>query len=129
MIRYSEYEMLDWLHKTPAWISLLSLLINLKSHRELLLKVLNDAYKKRSRPKEEPMAIKCRGYMIAKVQIDNGSLLNVMPKATLDKLYLPDATLKNNPIVVKAFDGSKWEVMGEIGLPTRIGPKTFDNTF
>ncbi|RDX75922.1 hypothetical protein CR513_44150, partial [Mucuna pruriens] len=28
--------------------------------------------------------------------------------------------------MVKAFDGSKWEVMGKITLPIRIGPKTFD---
>ncbi|RDX63959.1 hypothetical protein CR513_57539, partial [Mucuna pruriens] len=67
--------------------------------------------------------------MIAKVLIENGSSLNVMPKATLDKLYLPSATLKNSPIVVKAFDGSKREVMGEITLPIRVGPKTFDVTF
>ncbi|RDX74819.1 hypothetical protein CR513_45378, partial [Mucuna pruriens] len=61
--------------------------------------------------------------MIAKVLIDNRSLLNIMPKAMLDKLYLPSATLKNNLVVVRAFDGSKREVMGEITLPTCIGPK------
>ncbi|RDY05209.1 hypothetical protein CR513_10994, partial [Mucuna pruriens] len=44
MIRHSEYEMLDQLHKTPAPISLFSLLINSEGHQELLLKVLNDAH-------------------------------------------------------------------------------------
>ncbi|RDY06884.1 hypothetical protein CR513_09070, partial [Mucuna pruriens] len=154
MICDSEYEMLDQLHKTLARISLLSLLINLKSHRELLLKVLNDAHTPRPRslggiinnittschlsfsedevPTEgrthnQPLHItaKCGGYMIAKVVIYNGSSLKVMPKATLDKLYLPGST----PLLVKAFDGSKWEVMDEITLPICIGPKTFDITF
>ncbi|RDX85198.1 hypothetical protein CR513_33634, partial [Mucuna pruriens] len=73
--------------------------------------------------------VKCGNYMIARVLIDNGSSLNVMPKATLDKLYGLDATLKNSPIVVRAFDGSKREVMGKITLPIRIGPIIFDITF
>ncbi|RDY00496.1 hypothetical protein CR513_16326, partial [Mucuna pruriens] len=44
IIRHSGYKILDQLHKMPARISLLSLLINLESHRELLLKILNDAH-------------------------------------------------------------------------------------
>ncbi|RDX73016.1 hypothetical protein CR513_47419, partial [Mucuna pruriens] len=153
--------MLDQLYKTPAWISLLSLLINFEGHRELLLKVLNDAYVpqditpekfggiinnittshhlsffKAELPTEgkshnQPfhIAIKYGSYMIARVLIGNGSSLNVMPKATLDKLYLPDAMLKSSPVVVKAFNSSKLEVMGKITLPTSIGPITFDITF
>ncbi|RDY01267.1 hypothetical protein CR513_15419, partial [Mucuna pruriens] len=156
MICHSEYEMLDQLHKTPARISLLSLLFNSESHRELLLKVLNPditlekfggiinniiasrhlwfleeevSTEGRTHNQHLNIMVKYRGYMIAKVLIDNESLLNVMSKATLDKLYLPDATLKNSPIVVWAFDGPKWEVMGEIILLICIGPKTFDITF
>ncbi|RDY11603.1 hypothetical protein CR513_03703, partial [Mucuna pruriens] len=75
------------------------------------------------------IVVKCDIYMIARVLIDNGSSLNVMPKATLDKLYSIGFTLKINSVVVKAFNGSKWEVMGEITLPICIGPMTFDITF
>ncbi|RDX77592.1 hypothetical protein CR513_42243, partial [Mucuna pruriens] len=56
--------------------------------------------------------------MIARVLIDIGSSLNVMPKATLDKLYLPNAVLKNSPNVVRAFYSSKREVIGKITLHT-----------
>ncbi|RDY13547.1 hypothetical protein CR513_01512, partial [Mucuna pruriens] len=63
------------------------------------------------------------------LQSNNGSSLNVMPKTTLDKLHALDATLKNSPVIVRAFDGSKREVMGEITLPICIGPTTFDITF
>ncbi|RDX68149.1 hypothetical protein CR513_52878, partial [Mucuna pruriens] len=75
------------------------------------------------------IAVKCGNYMIARVMIDNGSSFNVMPKTTLDKLYSPGAILRNSPVVVRAFDGSKREVMGEITLPIRIEPTTFDITF
>ncbi|RDX99892.1 hypothetical protein CR513_16989, partial [Mucuna pruriens] len=44
LICHSEYEMLDQMHKTPAQVSLLSLLINSEGHNSLLLKVLNDAH-------------------------------------------------------------------------------------
>ncbi|RDX76296.1 hypothetical protein CR513_43729, partial [Mucuna pruriens] len=39
------------------------------------------------------------------------------------------AILRNSPVMVMAFDGSKRELMGEITLPIRIGPTTFDITF
>ncbi|RDY09900.1 hypothetical protein CR513_05668, partial [Mucuna pruriens] len=44
IIRHGEYEMLNQLHKMPARIWLLSLLINSESHQELLLKILNNAH-------------------------------------------------------------------------------------
>ncbi|RDX72859.1 hypothetical protein CR513_47603, partial [Mucuna pruriens] len=75
------------------------------------------------------IAVKCGNYMIERVLIDNRSLLNIMPKTTLDKLYFPGAILRNSPVVVKAFDSSKREVMGKITLPICIGPTTFDITF
>ncbi|RDX77535.1 hypothetical protein CR513_42318, partial [Mucuna pruriens] len=161
VIRHSEYELLDQMHKTPDCISLLLLLINSKSHRELLLKILNEAHvpqdimpakfegiinnittshhlsfseeevSDEGRNHNQPLhiAAKCGNYMIARVLIDNGSSLNVMPKNTLDKLYFPSAILRNSPILVKAFDGSKREVMGKFTLPIRIGPTTFYITF
>ncbi|RDY01257.1 hypothetical protein CR513_15433, partial [Mucuna pruriens] len=133
----------------------------LKSHCELLLKILNEAhvlqdikpakfggiinnitashhisFSKEEVPNEgknhnQPLhiIIKYGNYMIVMVLIDNGSSLNVMPKTTLDKLYAPGAILRNSSVVVRAFDGSKQKVMGEITLPILIGPTTFDITF
>ncbi|RDX80081.1 hypothetical protein CR513_39407, partial [Mucuna pruriens] len=75
------------------------------------------------------IVVKCGNYMIARVLIDNKSSLNVMPKTTLDKLHYPSTVLRNSQVVVRAFDGSKREVMGEITPPIRIGPTTFDITF
>ncbi|RDX87609.1 hypothetical protein CR513_30894, partial [Mucuna pruriens] len=44
LIRHSEYKLLDQMNKTPARISLLSLLLNSESHQNLLLKILNEAH-------------------------------------------------------------------------------------
>ncbi|RDY00803.1 hypothetical protein CR513_15956, partial [Mucuna pruriens] len=132
-----------------------------RNHRELLLKILNEAHVPQDitpakfggiinnittsrhlsffeeevpfegKCHNQPLhiAVRCRNYMIARVLIDNGSSLNVMPKTTLDKLYSPGTILRNSPVVVRAFDGSKREVMGEITLPICIGPTTFNITF
>ena len=43
-LKHREYNVVEQLHKQPARISILSLLMNSESHREALLKVLNQAY-------------------------------------------------------------------------------------
>ena len=61
---------------------------------------------------------------MAKVLIDNGSSLNVMRKSTLEKLLFKASHLKPSSMVVRAFDGTRREVRGEIDLPVQIGPHT-----
>ncbi|RDX63815.1 hypothetical protein CR513_57695, partial [Mucuna pruriens] len=160
IIRHNEYQLLDQMNKTPARISLLSLLLNLESHWNLLLKMLNEAHVAQDitverfdgmvnnitsrghltffeeevptegRGHNQPLhiSVKCGDYMIARVLIDNGLSLNVLPKAILDKLASISSQLKANSVMVQAFDGSKREVM-EITLPICIGPTVFDVTF
>ena len=43
-IKHSEYSIVEQLHKLPAKISLLSLMLNSEPHREAILKVLKQAY-------------------------------------------------------------------------------------
>ena len=43
-IKHSEYSIVEQLHKLPAKISLLSLMLNFEPHREAMLKVLKQAY-------------------------------------------------------------------------------------
>ncbi|RDX65117.1 hypothetical protein CR513_56252, partial [Mucuna pruriens] len=85
----------------------------------------------KSRSHNQPLHIivKCNNYMIARVLVDNGSSLNVMPMTTLDKLYFTNSTLKTSSVVVRAFDESKWEMLGKITLSICIGPTIFDITF
>jgi len=52
-----------------------------------------------------------------------------MPKATLDKLSGDRVHLRLSTLVVRAFDGSKREVIREIELPLQVGPSTFQIVF
>ena len=71
-----------------------------------------------------PVSVKCMDHVMAKVLIDNGSSLNVMPKSTLEKLPFNASHLRPSAMIVRAFDGSHREVRGEIDLPVQVGPHT-----
>jgi len=73
--------------------------------------------------------VKCMEHVMAKVLIDNGSRLNMMPKSTLEKFPFNASHLRPSSMVVRAFDGSRREVRGEIDLPVQIGPHTCQVTF
>ncbi|KAL5133311.1 Ribonuclease HI [Glycine soja] len=75
------------------------------------------------------ISVKCIDHVMAKVLIDNNSSLNVMPKSTLEKLPFNASHLKPSSMVVRAFDGTRREVRGEIDLPVQIGPHTYQVTF
>jgi len=75
------------------------------------------------------ISVKCMDYMLARVLIDNGSSLNVMPKTTFDKISCEGAYLHPSSMVVRAFDGSRREVIGEIELPIQVGPCTLQVMF
>ena len=58
-----------------------------------------------------------------------GSLLNVLPKKALDRLDCEGLTLKPSNIMVRAFDGSKRTVHGEVDIPVKVGSRTFGSIF
>ncbi|KAF1859134.1 hypothetical protein Lal_00000964, partial [Lupinus albus] len=71
----------------------------------------------------------CKDFVIGRVLIDNGASLNVMTKRTLSKLPVGDAILGPSSTIVKAFDGARRDVLGEIELPIKIGPCIFKVLF
>lgn len=67
---------------------------------------------------------------LSHVLVDTGSSsLNVMPKITLAKLSYIDAGIRPNNVVVKAFDGFRRTVMGEIVLSMIVGSHQFEILF
>lgn len=60
--------------------------------------------------------------------MDTGSLLNEIPKNTLSQLLVEGSKIRVNALVVRAFDGSRRQVIGEVDLPIRIGPYLFTIT-
>ena len=75
------------------------------------------------------IVVKCQNMVIARVLIDNGSSLNVCPLATLDLMGVDRGDLKPSSITVRAFDGSKRGVLGEVELQVEIGPQQFSIPF
>ncbi|KAF1866016.1 hypothetical protein Lal_00013696, partial [Lupinus albus] len=137
-IKQSEYQVIDQLSRTPAKVSLLSLLMNSEAHRKVLFKVLNRAHVNHDISTDKLSGI-INNIMIdnfisfsdqgGRVLIDNGASLNVMTKRTLSKLPVEDAILGPSSTVVKAFDGARRDVLGEIELPIKIGHCTFKVLF
>jgi len=75
------------------------------------------------------ISMNCKTDMLSNVLVDTGSSLNVMPKLTLDQLSYREVPLRRSTFLVKAFDGSRKHVLGEVDLPMTIGPETFLITF
>lgn len=61
--------------------------------------------------------------------MDTGSFLNVIPKNTLSQLLVEEAEMRVSALVVRAFDDSKRQVIGEVDMPIRVRPYLFTITF
>ena len=72
---------------------------------------------------------KVKDCTLPKVLIDNGSSLNVMPLSTLMRLPIDRSYIKHTATIVRAFDGIRREVIGEIEIEVQIGPCTFNVEF
>ncbi|KAI5389066.1 hypothetical protein KIW84_074644 [Lathyrus oleraceus] len=75
------------------------------------------------------IAMECKGAVLSHVLVDTGSSLNVLPKKALAKLNCDGLILTPTDLIVRAFDGSKRAVLGEVELPVKIGPEVFKSTF
>ncbi|KAA0061241.1 uncharacterized protein E6C27_scaffold455G00760 [Cucumis melo var. makuwa] len=75
------------------------------------------------------ISVKCKDHHVARVLVDNGSSLNIMSRSTLMKLPIDPSYLRPSTMVVRAFDGARREVIGDIDIPLKIGPSTFNVSF
>ncbi|XP_016730312.2 uncharacterized protein [Gossypium hirsutum] len=72
---------------------------------------------------------RCKGYTLPRVLVDNGSALNVLPWATLNRLPIDSSHMKTCQNIVRAFDGTERKVMGKIEVPLQIGRNTYEVDF
>ena len=75
------------------------------------------------------ITMECKGAVLSHVLVDTGSSLNVLPKQILKKIPVEGVVLTPSDLIVRAFDGSKRSVFGEVTLPVKIGPEVFDIIF
>jgi hypothetical protein len=160
LMRHNEYSVVDQLKKTPARISLLSLMLSSELHRNSLQKVLNEAYVPQDITQDsiehlvgriqatnylyftddeldhegtghnKPLhiTVKYKDCVIAKVLIDNGSALNVLPMHVLDKMPVDASHMKPSTMTARAYDGSPRPIIGSIDVELIIGPHPFQVT-
>ncbi|KAI5390626.1 hypothetical protein KIW84_075793 [Lathyrus oleraceus] len=134
LIKKSEYSVLDQLLQTPSKISVLSLLLNSKPHREAQQKVLDVAYV------DHDVTIEQFDSIVANITACNNLSFcdSDLPEEGRDhnlalhiSMNCKDDAMSNvlSGVVVKAFDGSRKTVIGEVDLPIKIGPSDFQITF
>ena len=75
------------------------------------------------------ITISCKGYTLPRELLDNGSSVNVIPMATLSRLSVDPSHMRKTHLVVRAFDGIRKEVIGNMELTIQIGPCTFNMNF
>ncbi|KAI5430105.1 hypothetical protein KIW84_034613 [Lathyrus oleraceus] len=75
------------------------------------------------------ISMSCKDDAMSNVLVDTGSSLNVLPKSTMARLSYQGPPMRQSGVVVKAFDGSRKTVIGEVELPVKIGPSDFQITF
>ncbi|XP_040945799.1 uncharacterized protein [Gossypium hirsutum] len=139
-LKHSEYSMVEQLHKQPARISVLALLMSSEVHRNALMKALNEVYM------ASDISVNQLDRLVNNISadnfiffnddeipfgalIDNGSALNVLPLSTLSRLPVDSSHMKTCQNVVRAFDGTERKVLGRIEMPLQIGPNTYEVDF
>jgi hypothetical protein len=75
------------------------------------------------------ITVKTRERIVTKVLIDNGSTLKVCHMSTLEKLIIDQSIVRSSNMIIKAFDGTRREVFGEIDLSVEIGPQAYNISF
>ena len=118
---------MEQLKKTPAQISLLSLLLHSEEHRLVLNKVLNEAHVPKETitftndefPKEGAahnkalhLTVTCEGYYVKRVMIDEGSGVDICPLSTLQCLKVNTDRIHPSNVFVRAYDGSRRDTIG-----------------
>ncbi|PKI65010.1 hypothetical protein CRG98_014595 [Punica granatum] len=130
MIKASEYKVIEQMGKSPAHISLLALLLSSEPHCDTLLKVLTAAQV----PKDTtPNWIEETVNSIFSNQISFAEdELPFEGQGHLRALHIMNMDMSHiraSKTTIRAFDGSKREVNGEIDLLIDVGPFSFSVTF
>nr|XP_025888854.1 uncharacterized protein LOC104649327 [Solanum lycopersicum] len=156
-----DYSIVKHLEKTPAQISLWALLMSSWSHRQALMKALDNTYvpsgtssdnvaamihrviqghrisfcddelpaEGKGQNKALHITVICRGKIVNRVLIDDGSGLNICPLSTLKQLRFDFGKLEQNQVNVRAFDGVQRDTLGAVNLTIQMGPMEFEAKF
>lgn len=60
------------------------------------------------------ISMECKGTTLSRVLVDTRSSLNVLPKSALMKIKYTGVELRSSDFIVRAFDGSRRAIFGEL---------------
>ncbi|XP_070018031.1 uncharacterized protein [Nicotiana sylvestris] len=75
------------------------------------------------------LTIKCEGYYVKRVMLDDGSGVDICHLSTLQRMESGIERIRPNNVCVRAFDDVKRDTIWEIDLILTIGPVDFEVTF
>lgn len=75
------------------------------------------------------ISIACADTLVSRVLVDTCSSLNILMKRTLSHLQFEGPEMRASSLIVRAFDGSRREVIGEVNFPVCVCPHQFTITF
>ncbi|PKI41313.1 hypothetical protein CRG98_038299, partial [Punica granatum] len=130
VIKASEYKVVEQMAKSPAHISLLALLLNSEPHREALLRVLTAAQVPKGTPPDR-IEETINSIFSNTISFSDDELPSE-GCAHSQALHIMNVDLnrvRSSKTAVRAFDGSRREVNGEIDLLIDIDPCSFSVTF
>ena len=59
------------------------------------------------------LIVKCEEHYVKRVMVDGGSGVDICPLSTLQSLKINTDRIRTNNVYVRAFDGEKWDTLGE----------------
>ncbi|XP_070029866.1 uncharacterized protein [Nicotiana sylvestris] len=129
-MKVQDYSIVEQLRKTPAQISLLSLLIHSDEHRRVLMKILNEAHVPNKIIVNHLEKIASKIFEVNKITFSDDELAVEGTKHNR-ALYLTIGTerIHLNIVCVRGFDGGGKDSVGDIMLELSIGPVEFTMKF
>ncbi|PKI71427.1 hypothetical protein CRG98_008178 [Punica granatum] len=136
VIKASEYKVVEQMAKSSAHVSLLALLLSLEPHREALLRVLTAAQVPKGmspdRMEETINSIFSNTISFPDDELPSEGCAHSLALHIVYKCnnHIVDLNrVRPSKTAVRAFDGSRREVNGEIDLLIDVGPCSFSVTF
>lgn len=66
--------------------------------------------------------VTCMDTLLCRVLVDTSSSLNVIPKNILSHQLVDGAEIRASALIIRAFDGSRRQLINDMDLPIQVGP-------
>jgi hypothetical protein len=68
------------------------------------------------------ITMRCRDVLKGKVLVDNGSVLNVLPRHMFKEMLVNESYMRPSTIMARAYDSSPRQIIGTLEVELYVGP-------